>query len=62
MKNKKTNNTKIKSKEDQIKRRIEIIETEGGIYKTVIYGAIESIDYDDLEDAVSIWKKGEFEK
>jgi len=47
---------------NKIKRKIEIIETEGGEYNTIIYNSREKIDYDDLEDAVSIWKKGEFEK
>lgn len=51
-----------KNKKYQIKRKIEIIETEGGEYETIIYGISEKINYDDIEDAVIIWKKGGFEK
>jgi hypothetical protein len=51
-----------KKDKDQTKRKIEIIETEGGEYETIICNVCEKIDYDDLEDAVSIWKKGIFNK
>jgi len=52
----------MKTKKQQIKRKMELIETESGEYKTIICGIEEPIDYDDLEDAVGIWKKGVFDK